>query len=58
MQFLYELKHMLDFPFSIPFHFYETFCSTKNMDSLTLKGHDFFRNKIVEKPHTLLLPDF
>ena len=36
-----------NFPFSIPFHFYSIlyFCSTKCMDSLTLKRHDSYQNQ-------------
>ena len=35
------------FPVSISFHFYESlyFCSTKCMDSLTLKHHNSFQNQ-------------
>ena len=67
LRFLCELKHKgrlsrsvcVDFPFSIPFCFYYSlyFCSIKSMDSLTLKCHNSFQIKIIEKPHALLLPD-
>ena len=38
---------MWDFPFSIPFRFYESlyFSSVKLMDSLTLKRHNSFQNQ-------------
>ena len=32
-------------------------CSIKYMDSLTLKRHNSFKIKIIEKPMTVLLPD-
>ena len=37
---------MWDFPFSIPFHFFESlyFSSVKWIDSLTLKRHNSFQN--------------
>ena len=64
---LYELKHKVrfsktvwDFPFSIPLRFYSSlyFCSTKCMDSLTLKRYMIpFKMKIIEKPLTVSLPD-
>ena len=59
LRFLYELKHKVrlsncvwDFPFSIRFRFYWSlyFCSTKCLDSS-------FKSKIIEKPHTILLPE-
>ena len=54
-----SLKLCRDFPFSIPFRFYQNlyYCSTKCMDSLNLKRHNSFQNKIMEKPPTVLLPD-
>ena len=52
LRFLYELKNKVClsktacgfFPFSIPFHFYQSlyFCSTKSMEFLTLKRHNYF----------------
>ena len=44
LRFLYELKHKARL--SIPFRFYQSlyFCSTKCMDSLTLKRHNPFQN--------------
>ena len=43
--------------FRFAFFFKFTFCSTKSMDSSSLKCRNLFKNDVVEKPHTALLPD-
>ena len=63
---LYDLKHIVHLSktvcgfsiFDSVLFLYETlyFCSTKSMDSLTLKRHNSIQNKIIEKPHTFFLP--
>ena len=52
-------KSVWDFPFSIPFHFHSglSFYSAKSMDFLTLDVIIPLKIKIIEKPHTILLPD-
>ena len=66
LRFFYGLRHKLrlsktvwDFSFSFPFRFCWSlyFCSSKCMDSLTFKCHNTFKIKVIEKPHTFLLPD-
>ena len=72
-RFLYELKHKVHFSKTVCriFHFRLGFIFIKAyifvqqwakifqyVDSLTLKRHNSFQIEVVEKPHTVLLPDF
>ena len=69
LRFLYELKRNVslsktgfwDFPFWIPFRFYESlyFCSTIWFNKIhgLFNVITPFKIKIIEKPHTVLLPD-
>ena len=63
LRFLYKLKRkarfsLWDFPFSIKFRFYWSLylCSTKCMDSLTLKRHDSIQNPKSRKATHIFAP--
>ena len=65
LEFLYELRHMVhlsidgwDFPFLIPPCFYQTLYSysTKSVNSLTLKPHNFFQTENIRKATHIFAP--